>query len=131
MAEGLRTLISGLYSKYLAPDGRGVDYAGLAHDVGFRDYITASAELTKVAGRGSCFLPPSHKPQKLAEHICKSSLSKSADSMLMLQVDLTYMDRRELTAFFINIYNALVIHGMVLFGPAESTLKRYIMPSSA
>ena len=39
------------------------------------------------------------------------------------------MDRRELTAFFINIYNALVIHGMVLFGPAESTLKRYILPS--
>lgn len=34
------------------------------------------------------------------------------------------MDRRELTAFFINIYNALVIHGMVLFGPAETTLKR-------
>ncbi len=40
------------------------------------------------------------------------------------QVDLTYLDRRELTAFFINIYNALVVHGMVLFGPAESTLKR-------
>ncbi len=41
-----------------------------------------------------------------------------------MQVDLTYLDRRELTAFFINIYNALVVHGMVLFGPAESTLKR-------
>jgi glutaredoxin len=86
VAEGLRTLISGLYDKHLAADGRGVDYASLAHDVGFRDYITASAELTKV--------------------------------------DLTYLDRRELTAFFINIYNALVIHGMVLFGPADSTLKR-------
>ena len=39
-------------------------------------------------------------------------------------MDLTYLDRKELTAFFINIYNALVVHGMVLFGPAESTLKR-------
>jgi hypothetical protein len=48
VAEGLRTLISGLYAKHLAADGRGVDYASLAHDVGFRDYITASAELTKV-----------------------------------------------------------------------------------
>ena len=48
VAEGLRTLISGLYGKHLAADGRGVDYASLAHDEGFRDYITASAELTKV-----------------------------------------------------------------------------------
>ncbi len=40
------------------------------------------------------------------------------------QVELSYLDRRELVAFFINIYNALVVHGMVLFGPAESTLKR-------
>lgn len=46
--------------------------------------------------------------------------------MAHVQVDLTYLDRRELTAFFINIYNALVIHGMVLFGPAKSTLKRCV-----
>jgi hypothetical protein len=52
VAEGLRTLISGLYDKHLAADGRGVDYASLAHDVGFRDYITASAELTKVCLSG-------------------------------------------------------------------------------
>lgn len=48
VAEGLRTLILGLYTKHLAPDGRGVDYASLAHDPGFRDYVTASSELTKV-----------------------------------------------------------------------------------
>lgn len=48
VAEGLRTLISGLYGKYLAPDGRAVDYASLAHDPGFRDYVTAASELTKV-----------------------------------------------------------------------------------
>lgn len=41
-----------------------------------------------------------------------------------VQVDLTGMDRKETMAFFINMYNALVVHGTVLFGPAESTLKR-------
>ena len=46
--RGLRTLILGLYDKRLAPDGRAVDYASLAHDPGFRDYVTAASELTKV-----------------------------------------------------------------------------------
>ncbi len=34
------------------------------------------------------------------------------------------MSRDERMAFFINIYNALVVHAMALFGPAESTIKR-------
>ena len=34
------------------------------------------------------------------------------------------MTRDERMAFFINIYNALVVHAMALFGPAENTLKR-------
>ena len=41
-----------------------------------------------------------------------------------LQVNLFHMNRDERVAFFINIYNALVVHAMALFGPAENTLKR-------
>ncbi len=37
-----------LYDKHLAPDGKGVDYASLARDPGFRDYVTATTELQKV-----------------------------------------------------------------------------------
>ena len=40
------------------------------------------------------------------------------------QVNLYQMTRDERIAFFINIYNALVVHAMALFGPAETTLKR-------
>ncbi len=44
------------------------------------------------------------------------------------------MSRDERMAFFINIYNALVVHAMALFGPAKSTIKRYaaqcFVPSS-
>ena len=43
----------------------------------------------------------------------------------LLQVNLLQMSREERMAFFINIYNALVVHAMALFGPAENTLKRY------
>lgn len=42
----------------------------------------------------------------------------------LVQVKLHQMTRDERMAFFINIYNALVVHAMALFGPAESTLKR-------
>ncbi len=41
-----------------------------------------------------------------------------------MQVNLFQMSRDERVAFFINIYNALVVHAMAMFGPAESTLKR-------
>ena len=40
------------------------------------------------------------------------------------QVNLFQMSRDERVAFFINIYNALVVHAMAMFGPAENTLKR-------
>lgn len=130
MAEGLRTLISGLYDKHLAADGRGVDYASLAHDVGFRDYITASAELTKVWSCGArCFVAPAAPAQQAWTWF--SRIASSFLDVHACQVDLIYLDRRELTAFFINIYNALVIHGMVLFGPADSTLKRCVTVPSA
>ena len=39
-------------------------------------------------------------------------------------MNLFQMSRDERVAFFINIYNALVVHAMAMFGPAESTLKR-------
>ena len=69
-----------------------------------------------------------------AQHIGHSPCKATCPSSCLVdtfQVDLTYLDRRELTAFFINIYNALVIHGMVLFGPADSTLKRCVTVPSA
>lgn len=47
---------------------------------------------------------------------------------LGLEVNLGQLTREERTAFFINIYNALVVHGMTLFGPATTTLKRYAHP---
>jgi len=62
VAEGLRTLILGLYDRHLAPGGHGVDYASLAHDPGFRDYVTAASELTKV--RGLCCL---HTPNSATD----------------------------------------------------------------
>lgn len=42
-----------------------------------------------------------------------------------LQVDLSgLVSREQRMAFFINIYNALVVHALVVFGAAEGTLSR-------
>ena len=46
-------------------------------------------------------------------------------------MNLFQMSREERVAFFINIYNALVVHAMAMFGPAENTLKRYAKRKSA
>ena len=48
VAEGLRTLMLGLYDVHLAPDGRRVDYPALVRDPNFADYVTAATELQKV-----------------------------------------------------------------------------------
>ena len=54
VAEGLRTLMLGLYDVHLAPDGRSVDYPALVRDPNFADYTTAATELQKVSARGPC-----------------------------------------------------------------------------
>ncbi|KAK9842350.1 hypothetical protein WJX81_008014 [Elliptochloris bilobata] len=39
-------------------------------------------------------------------------------------VDMAGLSREERMAFYINVYNQLIVHALVLFGPAEGTLKR-------
>ena len=68
--------ILALYDKYLAPDGRAVDYKGLAADVEFSDFVDATAELQKV--------------------------------------DMAGLSREERMAFWINIYNILVVCSLCL-----------------
>ena len=43
------------------------------------------------------------------------------------RVDLTTMSREEKVAFFINIYNALVIHAFVVQGPPTNNWKRFLV----
>jgi hypothetical protein len=40
------------------------------------------------------------------------------------KVDVAALSRQEATAFWINLYNALVVHALVEFGPAKNTLER-------
>jgi hypothetical protein len=40
------------------------------------------------------------------------------------QVDLTSLDEAELKSFFINVYNSLVIHALIIFGPATNAISR-------
>lgn len=48
--------------------------------------------------------------------------------MTATQVDLVPLSRDERLAFFINIYNALVVHALVAIGPAEdSALGRWVV----
>ena len=55
VAEGLRTLMLGLYDVHLAPDGRRVDYPALVRDPNFADYTTAATELQKVGAWARVF----------------------------------------------------------------------------
>ena len=40
------------------------------------------------------------------------------------KVDVTALSREERMAFFINIYNAVVVHALVVFGPASNLRQR-------
>lgn len=44
--------------------------------------------------------------------------------MIGLQVDVTSLDAAERRAFFINIYNAVVVHALASFGPASNLVQR-------
>ena len=41
------------------------------------------------------------------------------------RVDLLSLSVEEKIAFFLNVYNALVVHGFVVLGPPTNHLKRY------
>lgn len=43
------------------------------------------------------------------------------------RVDLSTLSREEKVAFFVNVYNALVIHAFVVQGPPNNTWKRYLV----
>ena len=41
------------------------------------------------------------------------------------KADLTALNREERMAFFINIYNAIVVHALAVFGPASNLKQRW------
>lgn len=87
VAEALRERVERLYSKFLAPGGASVDYAGLSASPEFRTYCDAAAELQAV--------------------------------------DLTGLrSNEERIAFWVNIYNALIVHGTALRGSPQTTPER-------
>lgn len=87
VAEEVRRLIVALYDDFLSPDGKEVDYAGIARSEAFRRYLRNAAELQRV--------------------------------------DLAHLTREEKLAFFINVYNAMVIHAYVEVGPPGSLIQRH------
>eukprot|EP00884_Botryococcus_braunii_P017002 jgi/Botrbrau1/3986/Bobra.0365s0058.2 len=53
------------------------------------------------------------------------AFAEYVDATAELQkVDVSGLTRDERMAFYINTYNALVIHGLAVFGPAEGTIQR-------
>ncbi|XP_041359052.1 uncharacterized protein LOC121375589 [Gigantopelta aegis] len=87
LGEDLRKIILKLYSAFLSPDGKKVDYKGIGASVEFKHYVRLTKELQRV-------------------QIASSS-------------------REEKLAFFINIYNALVIHANIVRGPPDNLWQRY------
>ena len=87
LGEDLRKLILTIYSKFLSPDGKKVNYEGIKLSSEFEDY------------------------RKLAVQLVRLRIDQAS--------------RDEKVAFFINIYNALVIHGNIERSPPTNTWQRY------
>lgn len=87
LGEDIRKLILKIYSAFLSPDGRKVNYKGIGESSEFTRYVRLTKELVRV---------------QIAE-----------------------ATREEKLAFFINIYNALVIHANVTLGPPVNLWQRY------
>ncbi|XP_076462011.1 uncharacterized protein LOC143294531 [Babylonia areolata] len=87
VGEDLRKLILKLYSAFLSPDGKRVDYKGIANSDEFRRYVQLARELQRV--------------------------------------NLQECGREDKLAFFVNIYNALVIHANIVRGPPVNLWQRY------
>ncbi|KAI4872439.1 hypothetical protein NFI96_033675 [Prochilodus magdalenae] len=87
LSEALRNLILKLYSDYLSPDGKTVDYKAMSQSPCFKHYCELAVQLQRV--------------------------------------ELLSLSREEKLAFFINIYNALVIHGNLRLGFPKNMWQRY------
>ena len=87
LGEDIRKLILKLYAAFLSPDGKKVNYSGIAKSSEFDLYKKLVGELVRV--------------------------------------DVSQLTREEKLAFFINIYNALVIHGNIVKGPPSNLWQRY------
>ena len=108
VAEVLRKAILSLYGTHLSEDGRGVDYTALKADPDFALFVAATAELQKAS---SC---------------CTMQQGSSVNYLIILplQVDVYGLNREERLSLFLNLYNALIVHGLVLFGAPSNTLER-------
>ncbi len=119
----LRQLILELYERHLSPDGRAVSYRGIKADPLFRKYVNATAELQRVSNsavgnRLNLLAPPCHFLSFLLP------LNHPNPSPLPPQVDISTLETPELTALFINLYNALIVHALVVLGTEMNALQR-------
>lgn len=87
LGEDIRKLILKIYAAFLSPDGKKVNYKGIAGSDEFKKYVRLTKELQRV--------------------------------------NVVDASGNEKVAFFINIYNALVIHANVAFGPPVNLWQRY------
>jgi len=87
VAHALRKAILDMYDEFLAPDGKGVDYAGLGKSDKFSTYEEISYELQRT--------------------------------------NIVSLPENERKAFFINIYNTLMIHAYVRNGFPSSFWSRF------
>lgn len=96
----------------------------MAKDPLFKRFVDATAELQRVGGKYGIL-----QTYPLPRHtfsIHHRSSGKSCTSLRhrfshtpsrLSQVDITPLNREELMALFINLYNALIIHALVVLGP--------------
>lgn len=87
LGEDIRRLILKIYSAYLSPDGKQVDYKGIAGSKEYESYKKLTQELVRI--------------------------------------EVENASREEKIAFFINIYNALVVHANIEHGPPTNLWQRY------
>lgn len=87
LGEEIRKLILKIYTAFLSPDGKKVNYQGIGNSAEFEKYKQLTRQLHRVR------------------------ISES--------------NREEKLSFFINIYNALVIHANIVHGPATNLWQRY------
>ena len=93
-----------------------VDYRGISRSRKFEAYVRATAELKRV------------ELTNMSRWVLYTyKLKFSAGKVYMLEYELTVLPppRDEKIAFFINIYNALVVHAFVVQGPPSTLWKRF------
>jgi hypothetical protein len=104
-----------------------VDYDGMKADPLFLDYVNAAAELQKVHATPSAHTILSRVHLAFKSHASLGGLTCVWGAE---QVSLSALGREERMAFFINIYNALIVHGTVVTEVPDNLLKRLSFFSS-